>query len=51
MSLIVQANLFFQKNQIKQAEQLYRQLLKVNPNDIARISNEIEIKLGEEALH
>jgi len=34
MSLIVQANLFFQKNQIKQAEQLYRQLLKVNPNDI-----------------
>ncbi|MCI2284948.1 sulfotransferase [Colwellia sp. MSW7] len=34
MSLIVQANLFFQKNQIKQAEQLYRQLLKQNPNDL-----------------
>lgn len=34
MSLIVQANLLFQNNQIKQAEQLYRQLLKANPNDI-----------------
>lgn len=34
MRLIVQANLLFQNNKIKQAEQLYRQLLKVNPNDI-----------------
>jgi len=34
MSLIVQANLHLQKNQINQAEQLYRQVLKQNPNNI-----------------
>jgi len=34
MSLIVQANQFLQQNQIKQAEQLYRELLKKNPNNI-----------------
>jgi len=34
MSLINQANLLLQKGQVKQAEPLYRQLLKQNPNDI-----------------
>ncbi len=34
MSLIVQANHFLQQGKIKQAEQLYRQLLRTNPNDI-----------------
>lgn len=34
MNLLGQANLLFQNNQIKQAEQIYRQLLKSNPNDI-----------------
>jgi len=34
MSLVVKANQFFHNGQIKQAEQLYRQLLKQNPNDI-----------------
>ena len=34
MSLIVKANQFLQQGQIKQAERLYRQLLRQNPNDI-----------------
>lgn len=34
MNVIVQANQLFQQNKIQQAEQLYRQLLKQNPNDI-----------------
>ena len=34
MSQIIQANQYFQQGNIKQAEQLYRQLLRQNPNDI-----------------